>query len=120
MALYWDWKKKCGEAVFASSTGKTTTVNLYEGNALLIMVQEFREEGKDFDLLVTFWVDKNHMENCLGLNKKGGYGDNIYDGSTGDRLVEISINKKKCRNWKYIIAALARAFDHITINICSE
>ena len=120
MGLYWDWKEKCGEAVFTSLRGQTVKVSLYEGNALLIMIHEFKEDNVERYSLVTFWADKAHMENCLGLHKKDGYGDNIYDGSSGDRLVEISINKKQCRNWKYIVAALAKAFDHITINIQSE
>lgn len=122
MALLWNWNSKCGEATFMDTyngDNRTYTVNLYEGNAYLIFIREYEEDGKSMYNLSTFWADKEHMKNCLGLNKKGGYTTNIHNEEYG-RLVKMKINKKKCRHVKEIVAALVQAFDNIDIEIFSD
>lgn len=121
MALQWHWDKKIGEAVFdniyLSDPTKELTINLYEGNALLIMIHEYKdkETNKDMYDMFGFFVDKQHMNNCLGLTK--GH-DNIY--ASHGRLKRISFNKVKSRNYKQIIPALIKAFDDIEIKIYTE
>lgn len=47
MALQWKWNEKCGEAVLQQTIDGETrdfTLNLYTGNAFLIMIHEFKEE----------------------------------------------------------------------------
>ena len=115
MALQWHWDKKVGEAVFddlyLSDPTKELTVNLYEGNAFLIFVHEY----KDIYNVFSYFGDKEHMNMCLGLTK--GY-DNIF--LHGGRLKKISFNKAKSRNYKQIVSALVRAFDDIEIKIYTE
>ena len=78
MALHWQWSEKCGEMLFRENDGKEYTLSLYEGNAFLIMLYEYKDEtGEDYYNMVSFWVDEAHAKNCLGLSK--GY-DNIYHG----------------------------------------
>ena len=75
MALVWNWKDKCGEMCVVQShldeEDQMFTVDLYQGNAYLIMIHEFKEAGKDKYSVFSFFVDKAHMRTCLGLDKKG-------------------------------------------------
>ena len=78
MALHWQWNEKCGEMVFREKDGREYTLSLYEGNALLIMLHEYKDEtGEDYYNMWSFWADEARAKNCLGLSK--GY-DNIYQG----------------------------------------
>ena len=74
---------------------------------------EFREvhPGK----ICSFWLDKDHMKNCLGLNKKGGHTRNIHFDSR-----KFKLNKAKCRYWKQIVQALAEAYDDEEIELYTE
>lgn len=122
MALNWLWNEKCGEATFRDTydgDNREYTVNLYVGNAYLIFINEYTEDGVDKYSLSDFWIDKSHMKNCLGLNKKEGYTENILN-KEYRKLVKIRLNKKKCKHFKDIITALIQAFDDITVEIYSE
>ena len=122
MAIRWQWNEKCGEATFKRETENgwiEQTVNLYVGNAYLIMIYEWEENGEGLYQMFSFWSDKQHMQNCLGLNKKDGYTENIHD-TFRDRLCKIRLNKKLCKHAKDIAQALVQAFDEITIEIYSE
>ena len=122
MALNWLWSEKCGEAVivqeYKNCAPKTYILNLYVGNAYLIFIAEWtdKETGRDMYNVANFWVDKDHMKRCLGLSKCGdGSRRNIHTD-----LKRIRLNKAKCRYWKQMVAALAEAFDDLTIEIYSE
>lgn len=122
MAIQWKWNEKCGEATFVDiydGDNRTSTTNLYVGNAYLIFINEWEENGQNMYSLSTFWADKEHMKNCLGLNKKAGYTENIHD-KDYCRLTKIRLNKKKCRHTKEIVTALIQAFDNIDIEIYTE
>ena len=69
MSLNWRWDERCGEAVIQQN-GKDWTVSLYQGNAFLIFLYEYQEDGQNMYQLYNFWADKQHMKNCLGLNQK--------------------------------------------------
>lgn len=121
--LCWSWSDKCGEATIAMTKADGSVqehvLNLYEGNAYLIMLAEWEEDGKNMYNMYSFWADKAHMKNCLGLNKKEGYTDNMY-ARKYERITKVRLNKAKCRNYRDICTALAQAFDDITIEICKE
>jgi len=125
MALYWDWKEKCGEATIVQGLKgrepREFTLSLYEGNAFLILIYEYTEDGKEKYNLNGFFVDKTHMKRCLGIDKryKETYGDNIYDDSFS-KMTKIRINKAKCRHYKDIVTAFAEAFENIEIEIYTE
>lgn len=121
MALTWQWNEKCGEAIIRQEFGgKVTefTKTLYEGNAFLIFLSEWKEADKNMYSLYTFFADETHAKTCLGLNKKSDC-SNIFTDGIGT-LTKIRINKKKCRNWKKVVTLFAQAFDNIDIEIFSE
>lgn len=114
MALNWRWEEKIGEALF-DYNDKQVIVNLYQGNAYLIFINEYNENGKDMYSMFSFWVDESHMKNCLGLNKGT---DNIYTDESC-KLREIWFDK----NYRYlnkVVPALVKAFDNIDIHIWSR
>lgn len=123
MAITWQWKNKCGEAIIKQTINGETkefTKTLYEGNAFLIFLNEWTENGSNMYSLYTFFADEIHAKRCLGITKNA---DNIYSNifeEGFDKLVKIRINKKKSRNWKKIVTLFAQAFDNIDIEIYSE
>lgn len=119
MALNWRWEDKCGEATIVDIENREHTLNLYEGNAFLIFLREYEEDGHNMYSLWSFWADKEHMKNCLGLNKKKGYTSNIYEYGSS-KIVKMRFNKDKCRYLKDITTALVQAFDNINIEIYKE
>ena len=123
MALHWDWDEKCGEATLVQrqedGTDAEFKLGLYTGNAYLIMLYEWQEDGKNMWNMFSFWAGKDHMKNCLGLNKKQGYTENIHD-RPYSKLTKFRLHKTKCRYLKDIVAALTQAFDNITIEIYAD
>lgn len=123
MALNWNWNEKAGEMIYTymDNNGNVheATASLYEGNAFLIFLSEFEENGKQYWNMHSFWVDEEHMKNMLGLNPKKGYSTNEY--YTGSYKAQtFRFNKAKCRHLNKIVPALVKAFDNITIEIYSE
>lgn len=120
MALHWDWKAQCGTATLVQKdedgAEREITLSLYTGNAFLIILHEFEDDGVDKYDLYTFWNDKDHMKNCLGLNKKEGFDCNLYE-QKYQYISKFRINKTKCRQYADIITALAKAFKNITIEV---
>ena len=122
MALHWNWSDKVGEMTYRlNRIGTEGKVSLYEGNAFLIMLFEYKDEysGADMYNLYSFWADEEHMKNMLGLNPKKGYGKNEYV-SEDQSVIAFRFNKAKCRHLNKIVPALVKAFDNITIEIYSE
>ena len=112
MALHWKWDEKIGEANLIGVDGAEFTLSLYEGNALLIMLHE---NGECWNMY-SFWADKDHMMNCLGLSKSCNGDGNMYD-RDGQRITKITINPDKSHNWKVFLPAMVRAWDHLDIEI---
>lgn len=127
MSLNWSWSEKCGEATlvqtYTDKSGNDVvnefTLSLYTGNACLIMLYEYVEDGVEKYSMADFWADKQHMKNCLGLNKKDGYTENIHDRDCS-RITKFKLHKTKCRYLKDIVAAVTQAFDNITIEIYTD
>lgn len=122
MALHWEWSNKCGEITLEQNFDgewKTFPISLYRGNAFLIMISEFEENGVEKYDLYGFFADKDHAKNCLGLNKKDGFTDNIYI-KPYERWTKVRLNKAKYAHTKELVQMLAEAFDEITIEIYNE
>lgn len=116
MALQWDWKDKVGEAV-VEQNGSEYTVDLYQGNAYLIFINEYTEDGVDKYTLWSFWADKEHAKVCLGL-KKGVDQSNIY--TAYESQIKTFRLSKKTRHLSEIVGLLVKAFDNINIEIYKE
>lgn len=113
MSLNWSFKAKVGEAVIQQGD-REYSLNLYQGNAFLIFLSEWEEDGVGKYQLWSFFADKAHAKNCLGLSK--GY-DGIFDDT---KIVKIRLNKKKYSYIKDLVEMLIKAFDEIQIEIYSE
>ena len=126
MSLNWSWDSCCGEAVFESTywnplEGKDETrqftTKLYQGNAYLIFIYHYEENGEKMYTLHTFFADKEHMKNCLGLNKKWSK-DNIFNEDGYSKLVKISLDKNHNAYVKQIVDALVQAnFSKLEITV---
>lgn len=126
MSLNWEWKEKCGTITckeYREDFGAWIpfTITLYKGNAFLIMLHEYKDEntGEDMYNMYGFFADKEHAKNCLGLNKKQGYGNNIYQ-TDWRRFSKLRINKNKYPYTKDLVQMFVQAFDNITIEVVSE
>ena len=104
--LLWSWKDKCGEMKMGDHS-----VNLYEGNALMIMISEWTEEGSEKYQVCGFFGDKEHAKNCLGLNK--GH-ENIYADCPWR---QITLYRSKSKNWKVFMELAVKAFPDIEIHL---
>ena len=123
MALHWEWDDKCGELycsqIYSDGTTKDFTVSLYQGNACLIMLNEFKDPdtGENMWTMWNFFADKDHMKRCLGLAKlSDGTRENCFDHGTM-KINKLRLNKAKNRFWKDIILAFAQAFNDMTIEV---
>ena len=123
MALVWNWKDKCGEMCVVQShpdeEDQMFTVDLYQGNAYLIMIHEFKEADKDKYSVFSFFVDKAHMRTCLGLDKKGKQSGNCFC-TPYQRVTMLRLNKAKYKYSKEVVAAFSEAFSDIVIELFSE
>lgn len=129
MSLNWSWKEKIGEIDLTQErklkSGETwkhnCTLSLYEGNAFLIMIHEYKdEEGKDRYNLYSFFANKEHGQILLGLKKNyEGKKENIFSGGL-DTWKTVRLYKNKSRNFKTLVQMFAEAFDNLTIEIITE
>lgn len=117
MALNWRWSEKVGEADIQQK-GIEFTCSLYQGNAYLIFLYEWEEDGQNLYQMHSFWADKDHMKNMLGLNPKSGFAINDFN-LESERLVAIRINRKM-RYTKEIVTALVQAFDNLKIELVGD
>ncbi len=114
MALNWEWKNKCGEAI-VEQNGEEYVLSLYQGNAYLIFINEYKEDGKNMYSLWSFWADKEHAKICLGLSKKSDT-SNIYT-EYESRIREFRFFKSKTKHLSEMIGLLVKAFDDVVISI---
>lgn len=115
MALHWNWKEKCGTVLVSWYDGnderRTGDLSMYQGNAELIFLWENVETFTMF----SFWADREHMKNCLGLTKGNS---NIYaDDQNGVKFLEFTFYKNRMRDLPQIVTAIVKAFPRISINI---
>ena len=110
MALCWNFKEKCGTVTHE----KSGTFNWYEGNGLMIVLNEWKEDEEDYYSMNWFFCDIDHAKNCLGLNTKGGYGENMF---SDDPITEVTISRTYSRYWKKLVDVLVKAFPDIKITL---
>ena len=122
MSVNWNWSEKCGEVTLKQMHPKEAdrefTISLYNGNCMIVMLHEFkdRETGEDMYNFFSFFSDKDHAKNCLGLSKGT---NNIFD-TDYQKFTKVRLNKKKCRYFKDLVTLFAQAFDNITIEVYTE
>ena len=119
MALYWEWNAKVGEAIFTDKRFENEThetkVDLYRGNAYLIFIY-MNNEDNTYNLY-SFFADKEHAKNCLGLSKQYHYGENIFEDDVS--MTSITIYKDRYGNKETadLVKLLTQAFSSLDISI---
>lgn len=116
MALHWSFNERLGTAIFSVKDGEDMECSIYQGNAFLIFLNEYKKDNTDYYDMVTFFVDENHMKNCLGITK--GYTTNILN-EENFKLKAIELSKNT-RYLDKIIKHLVKGFDNIEIKIYTE
>ena len=110
MALRWDFNQKAGTVTEIRGQHEVT-FNFYEGNALMIVLHEYEEDGEGYYDLQWFFCDEEHAKNCLGLVKGK---DNMFGEGNINRL---TIYRDNCRQWKKLIDLFTKAFPKIKIEL---
>ena len=114
MALTWEWNKVSG-TITENNYGKDVTFNFYEGNAMMIVLQEYTDdEGTDRYDLHWFFCDETHAKNCLGLAKGQ---ENMFEPGQVKCLV---IYRDNCRQWEKIVKLFTKAFPNIEITLLAS
>lgn len=67
MAITWDFNTDKMGTIYYEGGFKRT---VYNGNAFAFILNEWKEDGKDYYSMSMFYVDKDHAKRCLGLDKK--------------------------------------------------
>lgn len=115
MALQWDWNKKSG-TVTQVYGGEEYTSNFYEGNALMIVTNEFEEDGVERYNVIWFFTGKDHAERCLGLQEcDDGTKTNIFE--RDGMVTRLVIYKEHCRHWQTLIDLFTKAIPEIVIEL---
>ena len=109
MAIRWDFKFPAGKVTMEDGN----TFNWYVGNALMIVLNEWEEDGKEYYSLNWFFADLDHAKNCLGISK--GYKNMFADTNNGIRKMTMSV--ERCYEWKKFIPILLKAFPDIEITL---
>lgn len=107
MSLNWQWSEKMGKAIL--SNGKE--VNLYRGNAFIIAINEWKQNGEELYSLAWFAVDKQHMKNMLGLTKE--FKNNCFK----DFNIKEIILDTKYKETAEFVKLLAQAKSEVTIRL---
>lgn len=115
MALQWDWNKKSG-TVTQVYGGEEYTSNFYEGNALMIVTNEFEEDGVERYNVIWFFTGKDHAERCLGLQEcDDGTKTNMFE--RDGMVTRLVIYKEHCRHWQTLIDLFTKAIPEIVIEL---
>ena len=113
----WDWNRKSGEITFVQN-GNEFTVNWYEGNGLMMAINEFKDDdGQEKYQTLWFFLDESHAKRCLGLAKGADGKHNMFE---DEPITKITINRSNCRQWKKIMTLFSSAFENITIELTGK
>lgn len=114
MAVQWQWKEPGGTVTIRKEDGSEITQNWYEGNCLMIVLNEWEEKGENYYSLAWFFADVPHAKNCLGIEKGK---ENIFD---PDKIVMVTINRQFCHKWKELTDVLTKAYPEIVITLNNQ
>ena len=115
--LNWSFEHKVGE-VEIFNRDKVVTYSLYQGNAFLIMLYEYVENGHDMYTMHNFFADETHAKRMFGLDKrwKDTYGKNYFN-QPEYKMQKIKIKKDEYSYTKKLVNMLIEAFDNINVEI---
>ena len=115
MSLNWQWTDKMGEVIFQNcDTERPFKTNIYQGNALMIWVNEFPEGTYSVG---SFFCDQEHLRNMLGLNAKKGYGSENLLNTWKVKTIRLNTRYKSVPK---ILSDLAKAKTNVSIELYEE
>ena len=118
MALQWNFNEKVGK-VYGNKYGKDYVLNLYNGNAMIIAVDEWTNEDGDEEYMPAWWFDnEEHAQLMLGL-RKPRYGGGQYNRLEDDGIKSIVLTKK-CRDLRKIRKVFAEAMPCVELKTVEE
>ena len=110
MALHWDFRYPAGTLTMMQN-GKPFEIKFYEGNAFMIALFEYEEDGQSMYNMQWFFLDETHAKRCLGLAKGT---ENMFP---DDAIPQMTIYRSSCSNWNKIANLFVKAFPHIQITL---
>lgn len=114
MALHWDFKEKAG-TVTLNQRGKDITLNWYEGNATMIVLNEWTEDnGEEMWSMAWFFASDDHAKRCLGLVKGE---TNMFESNP---ITNLTVYMNHCREWVKLVKMFAKAFPDIEIRVLTK
>ncbi len=119
MALEWNFNEKIGE-IELWQNDKMFTINLYKGNAFLIMLYEYKSGDVEKWEMWDFFANELHAKRMLGIDKRyrDTYGNNPYE-QPYQQIRKIRLSNKYLYRQK-LIDMLLKAFKNLTIEIYTE
>ena len=119
MALEWNFNEKIGE-IELWQNDKMFTINLYQGNAFLIMLHEYKSGDVEKWEMWDFFANELHAKRMLGIDKRyrDTYGKNPYE-LPYQQIRKIRLSNKYQYRQK-LIDMLLKAFKQLTIEIYTE
>ena len=115
MALHWQFSEQAGTVTMKNGE-QELSFNWYEGNALMIVLNEWEEKGERYWSMNWFFADEAHAKNCLGLSK--GHENIFSDCNNG--ITKLTIYRNHCRQWKKLVDLFTKAFPDIIITIRNQ
>ena len=125
MSLNWEWTDKMGEVIYTDdcyTPGHPYQTNIYQGNALMIWVNECANDPSDPTAgtsysLGNFCVDLTHLRNMLGLYASKGYStENLFN----DYHIKLLRLNTRYKSVPKIVAEFAKAHTNIAIELYYE
>ena len=114
MSLNWEWKRQCG-TITQKIRDTEHTFTWYEGNALMIVLDEFTDEdGTERYSMNWFFCDETHAKKCLGLAKGCDGTHNMLEDSP---VTNLTIYRNNSRYWEKIVKLMTKAFPDLTVTI---
>lgn len=119
MALEWNFNEKIGE-IELWQNDRMFTINLYQGNAFLIMLHEYKSGEVEKWEMWGFFMNETHAKRMLGIDKRyrDTYGNNPYE-QPYQQIRKIRLSNKY-RYRQKLIDMLLKAFKQLTIEIYTE
>lgn len=108
MALQWNFDQVSGTITYGGKTFRW-----FQGNARMIILNEFQENGKEMYNLDGFAFDDEHLKNMLGITK--GH-TNIYI-DFGTPVTQLTVYRKYVTDWEKLIKIFIKAFPEIEITL---
>lgn len=103
MALQWNFKEKAGTITHVGFNGEPVKFNFYEGNAFMIELYEYEEDGVGMYAMKSFFLDVDHAKRYLAE-----YADSY-------KPLTMTIYRNHFRQWKKAVDIFTKTYPDLEI-----